>query len=313
MRPDRGRVETAFGGHLAALGLPRRSVRWARDVRSGSEGCTCERDDSAWLRARAHARLEAKAAARAHDWRPPAAAADGPEARLWAAVDDALAASHDRTRAIRPNPVVAWLDDAVVWDAAPPRVRALPAVAVWRRACAAMVEAYEQGLGYFWVLSDEVVAVPRPVLRVEAGVLHAADGPAVGWPGGEGLWFWQGIRVPRRAIEAPETLRARDVHEARNLEVRRVLLERMGYDRYLREQQARLVAEDEFGRLWRCAAGPGEFEPLVVVEVLNSTPERDGSRRRYFLRVPPRTRTPHEAVAWSFGLTAAQYRPQVET
>ena len=51
----------------------------------------------------------------------------------------------------------------------------------------------------------------------------------------------------------------------------------------------------------------------MVVEVENSTPEPDGSRRTYFLRVPPATRTAREAVAWTFSMTADAYRPSMET
>ena len=54
-------------------------------------------------------------------------------------------------------------------------------------------------------------------------------------------------------------------------------------------------------------------EPMVMVEVRNSTPEPDGSRKTYFLRVPPRTQTAREGVAWTFGLTADEYVPAVET
>ena len=76
-------------------------------------------------------------------------------------------------------------------------------------------------------------------------------------------------------------------------------------------------------------------EPLVVVEVLNSTPEPDGSVHRFYLRVPPQfgnagskttvafaeggedrrsvARTPHAAIAWTFGLMPDEYRPEVMT
>ena len=47
-------------------------------------------------------------------------------------------------------------------------------------------------------------------------------------------------------------------------------------------------------------------EPLRVVEVVNSTPEPDGTYRRYLLRVPPTTRTAREAVAWTFGFDDPQ-------
>ena len=50
-----------------------------------------------------------------------------------------------------------------------------------------------------------------------------------------------------------------------------------------------------------------------MVEVLNSTPEPDGTRRTYFLRVPPTMRTAREAVAWTFGLDGGEYRPAAES
>jgi hypothetical protein len=35
--------------------------------------------------------------------------------------------------------------------------------------------------------------------------------------------------------------------------------------------------------------------------------------REYYLRVPPTIQTVEEAVAWTFGLTAGEYRPARET
>ena len=54
-------------------------------------------------------------------------------------------------------------------------------------------------------------------------------------------------------------------------------------------------------------------EPLVVVEVQNSTPESDGSRKTYFLRVPPQTQTAREGVAWTFGMSRDEYAPRRES
>lgn len=54
-------------------------------------------------------------------------------------------------------------------------------------------------------------------------------------------------------------------------------------------------------------------EPVVMVEVVNSTREPDGSRRTYHLRVPSTMRTAREAVAWTFGLRSWQYAPIQET
>jgi hypothetical protein len=50
-----------------------------------------------------------------------------------------------------------------------------------------------------------------------------------------------------------------------------------------------------------------------MVEVVNATPEPDGTRRVYWLRVPPGTRTAREGVAWTFGLSEDRYRPLRES
>lgn len=72
------------------------------------------------------------------------------------------------------------------------------------------------------------------------------------------------------------------------------------------------MQEDDYGRLWRTRREIGS-EALVAVEVANATVERDGSQRRYFLRVPPTVRSARRAVAWTFGLTRGEYQPAVES
>ena len=94
--------------------------------------------------------------------------------------------------------------------------------------------------------------------------------------------------------------------------MRRVLIERFGHERYLRESDACKVAVDDMGTLRRLELPAGE--PFAVVEVLDSTPQPDGSCRRYFLRVPPHVQTPREAVAWTFGFDdPREYDPDLET
>ena len=69
--------------------------------------------------------------------------------------------------------------------------------------------------------------------------------------------------------------------------------------------RAKLVRQDNFGKLWRLQPGM-EGESVRVVEVVNATPEPDGSYRNYFLQVPPSVRTAREAVAWTFGFESAR-------
>ena len=87
----------------------------------------------------------------------------------------------------------------------------------------------------------------------------------------------------------------------------------------VREGGAEVLDSDVVGRLWRREIDPPRRwigrreEPVVMVEVQNSTPEPDGTRKTYYLRVPPNLRTAREAVAWTFGLSGSQYRPERET
>jgi hypothetical protein len=100
-------------------------------------------------------------------------------------------------------------------------------------------------------------------------------------------------------VERPETITVEQIQKERNAEVRRVLLERYTFPRYIEDSGAKKIHEDEFGELYR-AELDGD-EPIVMVRVLNSTAEDDGSRKPYFLRVPPTIARARDAVAWTFG------------
>lgn len=142
--------------------------------------------------------------------------------------------------------------------------------------------------------------------------LHSDSGPAVVWPDGWGLHVIHGVRVTRQIVEAPETLTPEQITKESNSEVRRIMLDRFGTERYIRELGAKRVQGDDYGNLYRVELG--DDEPLVMVEVENSTAEPDGSHKMYWLRVPPTMKTAREAVAWTFGIErAADYAPAMET
>ena len=60
------------------------------------------------------------------------------------------------------------------------------------------------------------------------------------------------------------------------------------------------------GILWEKRWPDGDA--WAAIEVVNGTPEPDGVRKHYFLQVPPNMLTARSAVAWTYGLTARQYR-----
>jgi hypothetical protein len=84
----------------------------------------------------------------------------------------------------------------------------------------------------------------------------------------------------------------------------------MGWDRWLSATGARPVQSDRFGDLYRIEVNDAT---VGVVLVNNSTPEPDGSIKTYALLVPAEHETAHAAVASTFGLTADEYQPVVET
>ncbi len=176
--------------------------------------------------------------------------------------------------------------------------------------------------GPWWALPGLAIVSERPATlrRDDRARLHSSSGPALAYADGTRIWAWHGVRVPPDVIEHPETITVESIDDERNAEGRRVLIERFGEERFIRSEGATVVAEDETGRLWRRAAGRSRrdrwIEPdeaVVMVEVRNATPEPDGTRKTYFLRVPPNMRTAREAVAWTFAMAGEAWRPAVES
>ncbi|WP_239086407.1 DUF6745 domain-containing protein [Catellatospora methionotrophica] len=167
--------------------------------------------------------------------------------------------------------------------------------------------------GWWWAFEHVAILTERPraVHRDNLGRLHHGDGPALSYPDGFGLHAWSGMPMPAEIAAELPTLTVARIRRESNAEMRRVMLEHFGFDRYLRESGAVETQSDRFGKLWRVEL-PGD-EPLVMVEVLNATAEPDGTFRTYFLRVPPDTQTARHGVAWSFGLSSREYAPEQET
>ncbi|MEU6356084.1 DUF6745 domain-containing protein [Streptomyces sp. NPDC047072] len=167
--------------------------------------------------------------------------------------------------------------------------------------------------GWWWPFARVAVLTERPVAlhRDEAGRLDHGAGPALAYPDGFALHAWRGMAVPAAFLAELSTLTPERIRAEENAELRRVMLEYYGYDRYLADSDAQPVHRDETGILWRIDLV--DDEAVVMVEVVNSTPEPDGTHRTYWLRVPPTTRTAKEGVAWTFGLVSEVYEPVQET
>lgn len=156
-----------------------------------------------------------------------------------------------------------------------------------------------------------VLEHPAELHTNAADELHNSGGPAVRFADGWTAYALEGVVVPAEAIEDPESFDPRAALQHENLEVRRVLLQHLGWNRVIRGSGLTAQVEDDHGRLWRLPVA--DADPVLLLEVENATPEPDGSHRRYFVRVPPDMQTPREATAWTFGLSEVEYAPDVES
>jgi Domain of unknown function (DUF6745) len=189
--------------------------------------------------------------------------------------------------------------------------------------------------GYFWALDDCCFAAERPAFakRDMAGRLHCEVGPSVSWPSGENWWHWQGVGVPQYIVDDPARITISAIERMGSAEIRRIMIERYrhgeaiaGVAAFPRDAGAvRLDHDPIYGTLWRHDLP--RTEPIVMVEVVNRSPEPDGLYKHYFLRVDPQLRpllpdggfgspqkpTARNAVASTFGLPGAEYHPDIET
>lgn len=121
---------------------------------------------------------------------------------------------------------------------------------------------------------------------------------------------WRGVRVDKRTAFEPEAISGTEVMNQSNAEVRRVMMERMGYERFLAEVQAQILDEDTDAggqRRLVCAELPDD-EPFVAVSVACPS-----TGRRYVLRVPPTIQTAQAGSAWLAGFDdPGLYRPVME-
>ena len=109
----------------------------------------------------------------------------------------------------------------------------------------------------------------------------------------------------------PETLKGPDILSERNAELRRVMIERVGFEKFIREVKAEILDTDrDRGGERKLLRVPLEGdEAIVIVSILCPS-----TGRQYLVRVPPNSRTCHQAVAWTAGFdNPDDYAPIEET
>lgn len=170
-----------------------------------------------------------------------------------------------------------------------------------------------------WMHGDFCIVSDFPeVLKVDQDNRpHCEDGPSHRWRDGFEIYHWHGYRLPigkewviaNKANITPDLIDSEE-----NAELRRVMLEIHGFERYVATRDATVVAEDmNHGQPRRLLSMRVRGDDMRVLDVWNGSLEPDGSRRRFFLGAIAGAATPHDAVAMSYGRAPANYGEAART
>jgi len=150
------------------------------------------------------------------------------------------------------------------------------------------------------------------------------------YPDGWSIYAVHGIIIPREIIESPETISVTGIQDENNAEIRRIMIDRYGIQRYIYDTGSKEIATDAWGTLYQIPLQ--NDEPIVMVKYANSTPDEYGERKEYFHRVHPELRpiyfvgedgtqklgepqqmTPLNAIASFHGMYGQEYNPEIQT
>ena len=141
------------------------------------------------------------------------------------------------------------------------------------------------------------------------GKLHGIDVDKFG----SCTFYYDGVMVPPNYVNRPEDLKFDEVIKHKNTEVRYVGMKIYGYER-MREEKRFIVLDTDEEKGQELLKFDGAMdEPIILVKVINGTPEPNGTYKEYFLHVPPTITTCKQAVAWTFGKEEKTYHPSQET
>jgi hypothetical protein len=214
---------------------------------------------------------------------------------------------------------------------------------LWMRSLA--YEATLESTCWWWPHRDFVIVSERPVTIHRELVnpdrprgwdshrLHCEDGPAVAFKDGWGIWAWHGNRVTRQIVEQPETLTVDQVRFESNAEVRRVMVERMGWDAFCASAKMKLLHVDELhsnfpdipvsevvdasSRMvtsYRAGVERAELLESAELRDFEDRPLRfvrlsdPSTGRQYTLRVLHDHTRCYEAIGWTFGVDETTYK-----
>jgi hypothetical protein len=175
-----------------------------------------------------------------------------------------------------------------------------------------VLQAHEQAAAAYWTALRSVAIVLEPPIFVEREpTQRAGDLLTVTWLDGSVWYLLNDVRLPRRPSSTDWTVE--EIHEVTNSEVRRVMIEAIGWGEYLRRAGLPLLADIEDPanppyRLQLYEFVDPFWESMNLLVMTNASPDRGGGHRCYGEFVPSEFTDPVEAVAWQYGVPVETYR-----
>ena len=183
-----------------------------------------------------------------------------------------------------------------------------------------------KSVGWWWPHRDFIMVCDRPKeIHLErigpdgwnSHRLHNDTGPAISWRDGWCIWEIHGVRVTEQIVMRPETLTVEQILNESNSEVRRVMIEQLGWNNFAEKAQLKLIDEcrdpangDNKLSLFELPSHVQDLqlEPSNLLLCVNGSDYRDGTRGKFGLMTPKEITSVIEAAAWTYGLGESEYR-----
>ncbi|WP_449420134.1 DUF6745 domain-containing protein [Phormidium nigroviride] len=161
--------------------------------------------------------------------------------------------------------------------------------------------------GWWWAFKDVAVAIPKPsAIRLdERGRLHGEGVPAVAYQGFN-VYAYHGVRLPEKYGSIhPEKWQSQWLLEEDNAELKRVLIQGIGYDRICQELQAIELDSLQEYTLLRIDSNI-DIEPIYLLKMTCPS-----TGYIHALRVPPDMATARDAITWvNWGIAPEEFAVQ---
>lgn len=161
--------------------------------------------------------------------------------------------------------------------------------------------------GWWWAYEEVAIVTPKPrTIHLDAdGRLHAEGEPAIAYEGFN-IYAYDRVRLPEKYGQMhPYQWQSQWLLEEDNIELRRVLIQGIGYNRILEELQAvELDAWQEYTLLKIDA--DADIEPIILLKMICPS-----TGHIHALRVPPDMKSAREAICWvNWGIDPEEFSAQ---